>query len=277
MHEEGCGRTEKSMAPVKRLRWSQKLSPVSMPSALGSTTSFHSPSHLCNLGSGLGCKFRWDAQAGGEGRRLLPEGERATFRERKAKQEERVNSVKVAVQELDKSLSPGGAPGCPQKKQQPCLSLSSSLPISPTKEWGKGEDKYFLHRKYHVTKKKETTLQSICYFYFFHISSLLFLAKSLGLYVFPSPNCFTLFEVYWKVLLFREVRSEQGPVLHTSREEEAFPLKSLPSSFLSSFSNHTFLSASFSLSKRELLPLVTVKQQRWVMLQTATGAAWEPR
>lgn len=75
--------------------------------------------------------------------------------------------MKVAAQELDKLLSPGGAPGCPQEKHQPCLSLSSFLPISPTKEWGQGEDKYFLHRKYHVTKKKETTLQSIHYFFFF--------------------------------------------------------------------------------------------------------------
>lgn len=175
----------------------------------------------------------------------------------------------VAVTRRSARLPSGKASAMPESVLIP--------PHFSHKRMGTGRRQIFLTQKIPCDEEERNYFAEYPLFFFFHISSLFFLAKSLFLYVFPPPNCFILFEVYWRGSLFREVRSEQGPVLHTSREEEAFPLKSLPSSFLSSFSNHTFLSASFSLSKRELLPLVTVKQQRWVMLQTATGAAWEPR
>jgi len=122
--------------------------------------------------------------------------------------------VKVAVQELGKLLSPGAAGGCPQEKQQPCLSLSSSLSISPTEEWGKGKDKHFLQGKY-VTKKKEAALQSFHCFYFFTFTPCFSWPTACFCMCLLHQTTSLFLEYIGGLSLLREVRSEQGPVLRT--------------------------------------------------------------
>lgn len=120
--------------------WARSSPPDSLPSALGSSTSCYPPSHLCSLGSGMGYKFRWDAQACEEGEELLPEGERQS-------RKKEWNSWRLHC----KLLSPGATPGCLQEKQQLCLGLFSSFPVSPTKS---GE-----RRKLHISYKENIMWQ----------------------------------------------------------------------------------------------------------------------
>lgn len=93
------------------------------------------PGHLCSLGSGMGYKIRWDAQACEVGGEVLPEEERQS--RRKGWSPWRLHY---------KFLSPEAAPGCFQEKRQLCLGLFSSFPASPTKN---GERK-----KIHISYKE---------------------------------------------------------------------------------------------------------------------------